>query len=72
VDEVKRVRRKLYCWLRSPGEWCLGRYPPDVPIGPYHTFSSMEEVEQSISPRYEIIWCGDALATRERLLAMRL
>lgn len=69
---MKRVRRKLYCWLGKPGEWRLGRYPPDVPIGPWMTFSTMEEVEQSISPKYEIIWCGDALATRERLLSFMI
>jgi len=65
---VKRLRRKLYCWLRGPGEWCLGRYPPDITIGPYMTFASMAEVEQFM-PRYDIIWCGDALRTREQLLA---
>lgn len=66
---MRRSRRKLYCWLRKPGEWCIGRYPPDIPIGPYHTVSSMEEAEQfGVSNRYDLIWCGDALKTRQQAL----
>lgn len=48
----------------------LGRYPPDVLIGPFLTFGSMQEVEQyATASRYEIIWCGDALTTREQIMA---
>jgi hypothetical protein len=60
-------RRKLYCWLRKPGEWCVGRYPPDIPIGPFGVFSSMEEAERAVTTKYDIIWCGDALKTREQV-----
>lgn len=69
---MKRPRRKLYCWLKKPGEWCLGRYPPDIPIGPYLTFASMDEAEQSAGSRYEIIWCGDALKVREQMMVSRV
>lgn len=50
----------------------MGRYPPDVLIGPFTIFSSMDEVEQAAGVRYEIVWCGDALKMREQLMASRV
>lgn len=72
VHEVRmRRRRILYGWLRSPGEWCLSRLPPDVPV-PYQLFPSMEEAEQTAkASRYEVIWSGPALAEREQIMASR-
>lgn len=67
---MKRPRRKLYCWLSKPGEWRLGREPPDIPIGPYSIFKSMDEVERAFpAARYEIIWCGKALEMREQMIS---
>ena len=64
-----RQRRKLYGWLRKPGEWCLGRAPPDSPQMPYKVFSSMKEAESAAAARrYEIVWSGDALLTRLQML----
>jgi hypothetical protein len=64
-----RPRRKLYGWLRSSGEWCLGRYPPDVPT-PYLKYASMQEAEDAATAgRYQVIWCGAALDTRNQMMA---
>lgn len=62
-----RRRRVLYGWLRNPGEWCLSRMPPDVPV-PYQQFPSMEEAEQAASDsRYDVIWSGAALAHKQMM-----
>ncbi len=55
------IRRKLYGWLRGPGEWCLGRNPPDSPSMPYKLYASMAEAQIAAeAKRATIIWCGDA------------
>jgi hypothetical protein len=66
-----RLRRKLYCWLRRPGEWCLGRYPPDTPQIPYKAYGSMAEAEAAaLAYRADVIWCGPALETRRQLMGL--
>lgn len=63
---MKRRRRSLYGWLHAPGDWRLGRLPPDVPV-PYQSFPSWEEAEQAAqSSRYDVIWSGPALLARQQ------
>jgi hypothetical protein len=66
-----RRRRLLYGWLRKPGEWCLGRLPPDSPQTHYAIYHSMHEAESAAeASRYEIIWAGAALETRRQLVGV--
>lgn len=64
-----RPRRKLYGW-RHGKEWRLSREPPDGPSA-YQAFDSIEDTEAAAQgARYDVVWCGDALAERERLRAL--
>ena len=68
---MPRIRRKLYGWLRKPGEWCLSVYPPDVAV-PFQLFPSMKEAEEYADHRRsDVIWFGDALAHRMQLILSR-
>ncbi len=61
------MKRKLYGWIRKPGQYCLGRNPPDSPQMPYEVYASLDEVEQAAKSRKAaVIWCGDA-ATEKRV-----
>ena len=66
-----RRRRILYGWLNGPDQWRLSRLPPDVSV-PYQPFPTMEEAEEvARASRYEVVWCGPALAMREYLMAKK-
>lgn len=61
-------RRKFYCWLNRPGEWCLGRHPPDSPSMPYQIFAALDDVERAIDGwRVDVVWCGGAAEMRAQL-----
>jgi hypothetical protein len=65
------IRRKLYGWLKRPGEWCLGRQPPDTPSMPHKVFASLNEARLAAEAmRATIIWSGDAARHVERLAMM--
>lgn len=54
-----RIRKTLYGWCRAPGEFCLGRLPPDAPNGPYEIFETMADVELAAKGRKaRLVWCG--------------
>lgn len=60
-------RRILYGWLPSPGRYCLGKNPPDFPCAPHITYSSMSAAETAaLERKASVIWCGAALAEKER------
>jgi hypothetical protein len=67
-----RFRKTLYGWLLKPGQYCLGWKPPDSPAMPYTLFPSMMTAEAAATGRKaNIIWCGAALAEKERISQSR-